>query len=246
MHMSGSATSDRQAVVRAWRRVQAVSLLTVGLSLYAILLLAMELIPPLAIFGTLFVAMAVLVWVMASNRWVAIVTAVIAMLALLGNAPFLIEDLAHPETWAGFIPGAISVLGGLSAVAACAMSFRATSANTRNYAASTAGLGVSLAVISLVIAFTAESATAEASDIPVVAEAVLFPETLKAPAGRISFFLENRDVFRHTFVIEGHDVKAEMPGSKNRRVEADLPAGEYRYICDVPGHERMEGTLIVR
>lgn len=209
------------------------------------MLLAIELIPPLVIFGTLFVAMAARMWVMATNRWVSIVTAVIAMLALIGNAPILMEDISHPETWAGFIPGAISILGGLSAVAACAMSFRATSATTRNYAASTAGLGVSLAVISLVIAFAAESEMAEAGDIAVIAEDVYFPATLEAPAGRVAFFLENRDVFRHTFVIEGHEVKAEMPGSKDRRVEVDLAAGEYRYICDVPGHERMEGTLTV-
>ena len=244
--MAEAASVNHAVVVRAWRRIQAASLLVVGLSLYSVIVLAMELIPPLVIFGTLFVAMGALVWVKATNRWISIVTAALALLALAGNAPFLIEDVAHPETWAGFIPGAISILAGLSAVAACAMSFRPTRAEPRTYASSVAGLGVSLIVLSLVISFTASSDTAEAGDITVVAEDVYFPETLEAPAGRVAFFLENRDVFRHTFVIEGHEVKAEMPGSKDRRLETELAAGEYRYICDVPGHERMAGTLTVR
>ena len=56
---------------------------------------------------------------------------------------------------------------------------------------------------------------------------------------------QNKDVVRHTFVIEGQDVKQEMPGSTNRRLEINLPAGRYEFKCDVPGHERMEGILEV-
>ena len=80
----------------------------------------------------------------------------------------------------------------------------------------------------------------------VVAENGAFPEHLEAEAGRVAFFVENRDRIRHTFVIVERGVKQEMPAGRNRRVVTPLEEGEYRFICDVPGHERMEGTLVVR
>jgi hypothetical protein len=64
--------------------------------------------------------------------------------------------------------------------------------------------------------------------------------------GEVSLFIENRDRIRHTFVIEAQDVKQELPAARDRRLHLDLAAGEYTFICDVPGHERMEGTLVVR
>lgn len=75
---------------------------------------------------------------------------------------------------------------------------------------------------------------------------VEFPETLTATAGSVGFVVENKDASRHTFVIEGRDVKLEGPSSKTRRVEANLPSGTYKFLCDVPGHENMTGTLTVR
>ena len=107
-------------------------------------------------------------------------------------------------------------------------------------------LGAALVVATLGLSFATSSDTAEAGDVTVVAEGAEFPETLEIAAGGAGIFLENKDLLRHTFVIEDQDVKVEMPGGKTRRVEVDLPAGEYRFICDVPGHERMEGTLTVR
>ena len=58
--------------------------------------------------------------------------------------------------------------------------------------------------------------------------------------------MTNRDQIRHTFVIEGTNVRLEVPASKERRVQVELAAGEYRFLCDVVGHERMEGVLTVQ
>ena len=46
---------------------------------------------------------------------------------------------------------------------------------------------------------------------------------------------------------KGQDIKQELPGGTSRRIEVNLPAGTYRFFCDVPGHESiMEGVLTVR
>lgn len=80
----------------------------------------------------------------------------------------------------------------------------------------------------------------------VLAESIDYPEVLTASTGLIGFHVTNKDQIRHTFVIVGTDVLLEVPASKERRVEVELTAGEYRFFCDVPGHGRMDGVLTVR
>ena len=48
------------------------------------------------------------------------------------------------------------------------------------------------------------------------------------------------------FVIVDQDVKLELPADRDRRLEVELTAGTYEFLCDVPGHERMNGTIEVR
>ena len=79
-----------------------------------------------------------------------------------------------------------------------------------------------------------------------LAEGIEYPKVLLASEGLIGFHVTNEDPIRHTFVIDGTNVKLEVPASKQRRVEVELAAGEYRFFCDVPGHERMEGILTIR
>ena len=62
------------------------------------------------------------------------------------------------------------------------------------------------------------------------------------PAG---VWIDNKDGIRHTFTIEELDVDLEIPALKAKRVEFDAVAGTYTYICTVPGHENMTGTLVV-
>ena len=47
-----------------------------------------------------------------------------------------------------------------------------------------------------------------------------------------------------SFVVEGDELATVWPSSAD--VELDLEPGEYRYYCDVVGHEDMEGTLVVQ
>jgi len=219
----------------------------ISLALLSVLALSRELIPPVLVFGALYAVVAAAVWRLAANKWVSVVGAVLVALGIAGNAPFLTEDLSHPDTWGSFAPAAVMLVGAVAAVGAAVMAWRAApeeQARPFSMGASTLGVALVIATIGLSLASTSDSA--EAGDVTVVAEKALFPETVELPAGGAGILLQNKDLLRHTFVIEGHDVKAEMPGGKDRRIEVNLPAGEYPFICDVPGHERMKGTLTVR
>jgi uncharacterized cupredoxin-like copper-binding protein len=59
-------------------------------------------------------------------------------------------------------------------------------------------------------------------------------------------WVDNQDPFHHTFVIDGTDVREVLVASSSVRVPVDLAPGSYRFWCDVPGHESMEGVLDVR
>lgn len=60
-------------------------------------------------------------------------------------------------------------------------------------------------------------------------------------------FVDNNDLYRHTFVITAIGVDEEVQAGIGRRVVIDAAPGQYEFICDVEGHEDdMKGTLTVR
>jgi uncharacterized cupredoxin-like copper-binding protein len=232
---------------RRWRMLEAVCLLAVSLSLFAVIALARQVIPPVLIFGTLYLALAALVFRMPADRWIAGVAGALAILGMLANAPFLAEDLAHLDSWGSFMPASVSVVAGIGAALAAFLSYRGgTASGVRPAAIGIATAGIALLALSGVLSATASNDEARAGDVTVVAEAVEYPETLRASTGRAGFLVENKDPFRHTFVIEGHDVKLEVPSNKARRIDVDLKPGRYTFLCDVPGHEIRTGTLTVQ
>jgi plastocyanin len=60
--------------------------------------------------------------------------------------------------------------------------------------------------------------------------------------------LENHDLFWHTFTIPELDVDMKVPVQATQQVTFQAPAGTYRFLCTIPGHEMlgMEGTLTVQ
>lgn len=230
----------------AWRRVQAGATLAVSLSLYLVIIVAAEMIPPVLVFGTLYLLVAAAVWRLPASRPVSIGGAVLVLLGMLGNIQFFVADLSHPETAGTFAPAAITLVSAIAAIGASVMSVRGGSAEaTRSYSLGTVAAAAVLVLVSLAFTFTASSDEAQAGDITVVVEGAEYPAMVQAAPGA-TLFIDNRDRIRHTFVVEGADVKVELPGAKSRRVQIDLPAGEYTFICDVPGHDSMTGTLTVQ
>lgn len=76
------------------------------------------------------------------------------------------------------------------------------------------------------------------------------PDAIEAPAGAITFELENGGSIQHTFVIEDHESDLKLNTPARGDVEdgtITLEEGEYIFYCDVSGHRGggMEGTLTV-
>jgi nitrite reductase (NO-forming) len=75
--------------------------------------------------------------------------------------------------------------------------------------------------------------------------------TLTAPAGPVTFVLTNEAPVPHNVAVEGDGVDSEpsptIQGGGTAELTVELPAGEYEYYCDVPGHREagMVGALTV-
>ena len=50
---------------------------------------------------------------------------------------------------------------------------------------------------------------------------------------------------RHTFTIEDLDIEVNLPGNADQRVDITAAPGEYEFMCKVPGHDDMKGTLTI-
>lgn len=71
------------------------------------------------------------------------------------------------------------------------------------------------------------------------------PTTLSADAGTIEVELVCEPGVNHNIEIDG-ELVAECDAGETVTGSIDLDAGEYEYVCTVPGHEeRMRGTLTV-
>ena len=67
-----------------------------------------------------------------------------------------------------------------------------------------------------------------------------------APAGTVTFELDNQGNLEHDIVIEeaGDTVVVEAQGGETQSGTIDLEAGEYTFYCDIPGHRStMEESI---
>ena len=230
----------------SWTRVLIGALVALVVTFVAIMIVVGAVIPPLVVFSILSAALAFALLRWPEKRWLFIVSAVLAVIVIVANLPFIIEDLAHPETIATFFLPFTSLVAAVVAIVAAIMGWMARSSEPSRYVVGGAAALVAIALVgSLVATLSLEDDAQAEGDVVVNAEDIEYPENISLPAGVSGIFVENKDVVRHTFVIEGQDVKKEIPGSTNRRIEINLPPGQYEFKCDVPGHERMEGILEV-
>ena len=82
--------------------------------------------------------------------------------------------------------------------------------------------------------------------------ALAFTEAaLTAPAGSVTLKLTNASPVPHNIAVDGNGVDSPasetIQGGASAEITVDLPAGTYKYYCEVPGHRGagMEGTLTV-
>lgn len=70
----------------------------------------------------------------------------------------------------------------------------------------------------------------------------------EAKAGRVRVTLRNRSAVAHDLHVSGRGVDAGTPTIQegSATVAVALDPGTYRYVCEVPGHDSMSGTLTVK
>lgn len=225
-------------------RFVAGALWTVAGLLVILQVVAGEIIPPLAIAGLVYAGLGILLARRRSRRLLAAVI-VLGVIHLAGSAPFMLANLSHPESTVSFLSEAFLGLAGMVVLIGAVAGLRTDRPGARRPIAIGAGLLAAAAVVvSLAAASGVESEALGRGDVPVETVRSAFPD-IEVPAGGAVLWVDNQDPIHHTLVIEGTDVRAVLPGSTAVRVEVDLEPGTYRYFCDVPGHDSMEGVLHV-
>lgn len=202
-------------------------------------------IPPLLVFLVLFVVGLVLL--ARDDRKGAIMLGVLALLFFALNVPFAVDGLAHPDSWSDFIPNVVGVLSALTALVAATalLRNRGTLAAAAFVTRTVLVVGVAAIAFSVITSLGVDSDTAQEGDVKVAAEDVEWrPDRLEVADGQ-AIFVENKDLFRHTFTIEDLDISEDLSVGQDVRVEISADPGEYELVCKVPGHEDMKGTLTV-
>jgi plastocyanin len=209
--------------------------------------LAGEYVPALLVLGGLFLVLGLAV-VRRAPRWLLILVAVLVVLDVAGSSRFLVANIQHPESMLSFLVDAFSMIASAAVLAGVAVALRSGDpSGSRRRIALVAGVLATVAVVASVTAATRVSADpVQPGDVEVTVSRFQFPDTVTVPAAGAVLWIDNRDPVRHTLVVDGTAVHVELPASTSRRVTVDLTPGTHRYFCDVPGHERMEGTLHVR
>ncbi len=203
-----------------------------------------EVIPPLAV-GALLTVAGLVVLRRAPRTGIAIL-GLTSLVMLVGSLGFAIDHLAHPASAIDFTHAVIGSVGRALAVVAAIGAWRgAGPAGARRLIVISAGLaGVTVATAAIAM-LTSTSDELGTQDIRVPVADASFPTSIEAGAGD-ALFVDNQDLFRHTFTIEGTDVDVELPATAGVRVPLDLEPGIYEVACQVPGHDFMSTTLEVQ
>jgi len=240
---TATGAADAASTATGWRKALVIALGINALLCVGLIALIGEVIPPLVVFAVLFVVFGVFAYRNA-KRWPVIVSLVLAVLFILGNLPFIIEDLSHPDTMASFVPIWLMVMTTVFVIVAAVETLRRASSSPSYTSVGFTVVAVFGVLLSVGMATAVDSDTRQEGDTVVTAKDVAYPSEVTVESGG-AVFVENKDIFRHTFVVDGQDVKEELQGSSSRRIPIDLEPGTYTFRCDVVGHEDMEGDLIV-
>jgi plastocyanin len=172
---------------------------------------------------------------------------VVLVLMVLMNAPSLVDDLGHPESFLNFAVFGVVLLGLaltgiIASIAQLARRSDGGAAKLVYGAMAVIALGI---VGSAVATLTLEDDLAEPGDVRIVAEDFEFAPTQVSGSGTVGILIENEDPGRHTFAIDELDLEVELPANTARRVEVTAPPGTYEFHCQIAGHENMKGTVTI-
>jgi plastocyanin len=165
--------------------------------------------------------------------------------------PALVTNLVNGEgADSVIVPAVLAVLALVLLVAAVAALVRRSSGPAPTTGpAVTVLAGLAVVVVASALALLGDEEGPQPGDLRVDLEDTAFvPDEVAVDAGPTAFFVENHDLFWHTFTIEGTGVDVRLASKGSRRVEVDLAPGTYELVCRIPGHESvgMTGTVEVR
>jgi len=245
--MSTTATerTEQTTTTTAWMRLARAAAITMVVWAILLHLTAQTLIPPVVVVGLIFLGFAP--FLVGERRRLGLAYAIVAVAAILGNAPVIVDELIHIDSTPSFVLTLLSVVGAAAGIiAGLGAYFRWQTGSIRSIAITGAAVFAIGSIISVATSATTESAVALDGDAVVVAEKVEFaPGSFTLDTNASGVWVENRDGIRHTFTIEDLGVDLDIPALKAARVGIDAVPGTYPYICTVPGHENMTGTLTI-
>lgn len=253
--MATTPDTDARARWRSLLRFALGVLIAVGVLVHVYVQVV---IPPVLVFMILFGVTLFLLTREGRARTVGVVLGgVFAVLFLVGNLPFVIADVSHPDSFLPFLSAAAGVVGSLLGfVAMLGALFGWPAPVVRPLMIVGTAAIVLLAAVGLVSSLGVDSDERRDGDAVLLAKDVDYePEgahlertkdaSLELTSGG-AVFVENKDLFRHTFTIDELGIEVELPAGADRRIEIDGPAGDYVFYCSVEGHEEdMRGTLTV-
>ena len=242
-----------------WRRLLRLALILLIIVGVVVHVYVQVPIPPIIIFFVLFGVALYLLSREGRARTVGVVLGgVSATLFVLGNLPFVLEDLTHPDSGLAFFTSGAGIVGavlGLVAMLGALLRWNERAAAPIG----AVGVVALVAVIAYGVVETlgVDSDERQSGDVVLVAEDVdYFPEgedpereddvQLTVEQGG-AVFVDNKDLYRHTFTVERLGIDEEIQAGVDQRVVIDAEPGRYEFVCEVEGHEDdMKGTLIVR
>ena len=196
------------------------------------------------------------------GRWTLLLAALYGVPPLVISSALLIFALIYPDSFLQFVPlvlvlgigSLVSLVAGIKAFASYRRGDPAPrSTQTARWLPRAIVVAVvALTVASAVLALTGRSTVAAGAAIGATEVSLRFPDIepagLEVDVGQtVRLVVRNDDWALHTFTMDGLDVDYPMRPRSSRLVEfTPTQTGEYRYFCRVLGHDRMEGTLLVR
>lgn len=227
-----------------WRRLLGWAAIAAVVEYALVTALAKEVIPPLIVIGLIIAVGAFLL--RRPGRAGVIVSLVGFVIFLLSNIVFAAIDLMAPASLPSFALAGAAVVTGVVGVVAAIAALRGggESPAARKVGIAAAGVSVLLLAANVAASATYTEPTRGGGDVSVVAKDSKWDtERLTAPAGRVTFFADNKDPSLHNFRVKGVGVFT-MPASKAASGTFDVKAGTYEYVCDVHP-DTMTGTLTV-
>lgn len=241
---SAPATSRAEAGPPAWLTAQRTlaGVLVVGFA-FVQLVLAGEVIPPLLILSVLLAG--ALALSRTRPRVGVIAIGAVALVAVVGNLPFVSSDLAHPASFVNFTVNlALLVAAVTAAIGGGATLARRVS--PRPVVLGAAALVVVGTIASAGAAAGVKDEAPRSGDVAIVAHDIAFsPRHVEVDHGG-TLRVVNRDPVPHDLTVDGTGVEVDIEAGTARRVAVSLAPGEYAFHCDLPGHDDMKGTLVVR